>query len=256
MKSIEQRLLSKIERHQDCWLWTGTLKNGYGELEVKGRKLYAHRLAYDVWVGEILDAHLVVQTCENRLCIAPKHLELRTRNEHMRVLHLAGRMSKPPRKKPTIDPNRPTKRCGRCQKDLFRQHFGKQVKTSDGLRAYCQSCEALWKAQWLAVNPEKRRAYAQRYRQSHPEIFALINRRRYLRRKGGFTKTSQDYERILVQDPCSYCGQATTTIDHITPVVALGDSHWSNLTAACRSCNSRKSSRSLLDFLLLRARSA
>jgi len=56
----------------------------------------------------------------------------------------------------------------------------------------------------------------------------------------------------LYKDPCCYCGEPMEHIDHIDPVANNGAEHWTNLTAACKRCNSRKNDRSLLDFLLYR----
>jgi 5-methylcytosine-specific restriction endonuclease McrA len=60
------------------------------------------------------------------------------------------------------------------------------------------------------------------------------------------------YAEVLSGDPCSYCGARADTIDHVDPVSRGGRHDWKNLTAACRRCNSRKSDRVLLDFLVQR----
>lgn len=46
---------------------------------------------------------------------------------------------------------------------------------------------------------------------------------------------------------CQYCGQKTThlTIDHVIPRHLGGTHDWSNLVAACPSCNHRKGGRTL-----------
>lgn len=46
---------------------------------------------------------------------------------------------------------------------------------------------------------------------------------------------------------CQYCGQKTThlTIDHVVPRHLGGAHDWSNLVAACPSCNHRKGGRTL-----------
>jgi len=47
---------------------------------------------------------------------------------------------------------------------------------------------------------------------------------------------------ILQRDQytCAYCGREATTVDHIIPVSMGGDSHPTNLVAACIPCNSSK----------------
>lgn len=61
------------------------------------------------------------------------------------------------------------------------------------------------------------------------------------------------YVEMLRLDPCSYCGAAAAgEVDHIAPVHLGGGDDWTNLTAACRSCNASKTDRSLLEFMLVR----
>lgn len=60
---------------------------------------------------------------------------------------------------------------------------------------------------------------------------------------------SEEYQAVLAGDPCVYCGQRSSAIDHILPVVAGGSDRWTNLAAVCKSCNSRKRDRSLLVVL-------
>ena len=58
---------------------------------------------------------------------------------------------------------------------------------------------------------------------------------------------------ILERDgyTCYYCGQAADTVDHIMPVSQHPDMAMSveNCVSACKTCNSRKGSRSQSVFL-------
>ena len=68
----------------------------------------------------------------------------------------------------------------------------------------------------------------------------------------GLVVSSHDigvYKRIVVADPCCYCGEPAYCLDHIVPRVDGGPNTWDNLTAACERCNNAKSGRSLLSFL-------
>lgn len=60
------------------------------------------------------------------------------------------------------------------------------------------------------------------------------------------------YADVLLADPCAYCGGESTTIDHIVPRNANGESNWENLAGACAFCNSQKSKQPLIHFLLAR----
>jgi len=53
--------------------------------------------------------------------------------------------------------------------------------------------------------------------------------------------------RILERDnhTCQYCGDDAETVDHVVPRSKGGDSGWTNMVAACRPCNERKSFKSV-----------
>ena len=62
-----------------------------------------------------------------------------------------------------------------------------------------------------------------------------------------------EYRGIILSDPCVYCGDAAVAVDHIVPVMSGGTSAWWNSAPVCQTCNSSKSARSLLAFLIFRA---
>ncbi len=91
------------------------------------------------------------------------------------------------------------------------------------------------------------------YRERHPDKQREIERRKNARnnrlRKGvPLDALAIEYAEVLLRDPCSYCGDPAGEIDHIAPVFEGGKSNWENLTAACKSCNSAKHTRSMLHF--------
>lgn len=74
-----------------CWVWTGGRKAaGYGQFSVDGRKVIAHRWAYEHYRGTIPDGYEVDHLCRNKSCVNPVHLEAVTVQEN-RARRVASR---------------------------------------------------------------------------------------------------------------------------------------------------------------------
>lgn len=68
-----------------CWLWNGCMdKVGYGIIHTKGKSRYAHRLSYELFIGELDDGLVLDHLCENKSCVNPFHLEQVTVGENTR----------------------------------------------------------------------------------------------------------------------------------------------------------------------------
>jgi len=66
-----------------CWEWQGYRNRaGYGKLGVR----YTHRIAYELWVGEIPEGLEIDHLCRNTSCLCPDHLEAVTSAENHRRL--------------------------------------------------------------------------------------------------------------------------------------------------------------------------
>lgn len=84
MSEVE-RFHAKV-RHagNGCWLWTAYLdKDGYGTFLVDGKKLRAHRWAYDFYLGPVPSELVIDHLCRVPNCVNPLHLELVTRRENI-----------------------------------------------------------------------------------------------------------------------------------------------------------------------------
>lgn len=86
--NAEERFISKVEMSDGCWLWRAAIDTGgvsggggYGRFYHEGRVQYAHRFAYEMWVGPIPEGLVIDHTCGNRACVKPHHLEAVTMRE-------------------------------------------------------------------------------------------------------------------------------------------------------------------------------
>lgn len=74
-RDIEERFWEKVDRSGACWLWTAaTDRRGYGRFGIRRRWVYAHRWAFERFVGPIPDGVFVCHRCDTPACVRPDHL--------------------------------------------------------------------------------------------------------------------------------------------------------------------------------------
>lgn len=103
---------------------------------------------------------------------------------------------------------------------------------------------------WEKANREKMRAKERKWAANNPQKVAEKNLRRQGRvlAKGIFRINKKEVEKLLSM-PCFYCGEAKNqTLDHVIPVSRGGAHSIGNLVTACKSCNSSKRDRTIMEW--------
>lgn len=89
---VFNRFMAKVQKPNDngCWLWTACKNElGYGDFGVGGKNLKAHRVSYQLFVGEIPDGLFILHSCDTPSCVSPFHL--RTGNNQDNVNDMISR---------------------------------------------------------------------------------------------------------------------------------------------------------------------
>jgi hypothetical protein len=96
-RTPSERFWPKVNRRsiKKCWYWTGTkMTGGYGSFFLDGKKIGAHRFAYEDTFGPIPPGYEIDHNCHNldkdcpggkckhRACCNPHHLDVVTGSEN------------------------------------------------------------------------------------------------------------------------------------------------------------------------------
>ncbi len=105
-------------------------------------------------------------------------------------------------------------------------------------------------ARWRAENPDKARAYNAAWAKANPRSRSATEHRR--RAHGAMTAGDIRAVTEMGDGVCSYCltPGLELTVDHVVPVSRGGTNDPENLVMACRSCNSRKRTRTPIEYLM------
>lgn len=150
-------------------------------------------------------------------------------------------------------------RCKECEKArtyAYRaSHPGAHAKIQAKYRKNNQESQLAANRRWVAAHPEYER---ERYWKRRTDAVQLEKMRASGKRQNLLRKhAAQDSDAInadtviwLMSQPCAYCLGPACEIDHVVPISKGGTHTLDNVVSACRSCNAKKSNKSLLAFLL------
>lgn len=165
-------------------------------------------------------------------------------------------------------------KCKQCDAERRRQQYylnhdrelaaarrGRERQDKEAVRAYA--------ARYREVNSEKVRASIKAWRQKNKDRVRQLNRdytaqnrakvrlqgqvRYAARRRNGGSFTTQEWIQLCESfgNMCVDCGVVERlTVDHVIPLTFGGTSDIENIQPLCKSCNSRKGNRIMVDYRL------
>lgn len=93
--AIEPRFWSKVQKSEDCWLWTGASAKRahatYGHIWYGGKVDRAHRVSWKLHFGPISEGMQVLHRCDTPLCVRPDHLFLGSQLDNIHDMERKGR---------------------------------------------------------------------------------------------------------------------------------------------------------------------
>lgn len=138
---------AQVQKSDGCWEYTGSRMSQvpYGELNVAGRKITAHRYSWELTCGPIPTGLSVCHRCDNPPCVRPDHLFLGTQADNIRDMW--------------------QKRRGRIVQQFGEQHHNAKF-----------TAEQIHQIRARVAAGESRRALGREFRVHHGTIRSIVNR--------------------------------------------------------------------------------
>lgn len=132
--TIEERFWAKVNKgsSDNCWLWTACVdKDGYGFFWNGAKQGFAHRYAYEWFVGPIPKGLQIDHLCRVRNCVNPDHLETVTNREN------------------TLRGYAPTAINARKTHCIRNHEFTPENTLRVPRGRHCKACQLLWKKEHI-----------------------------------------------------------------------------------------------------------
>lgn len=84
MNKIMQKLLTKTDKSNGCWVYLGQKCSRYAEVKIDNFRIGIHRWSYIQHHGEIPNGYEIDHKCRNPKCWNPEHLQVLPRSENAR----------------------------------------------------------------------------------------------------------------------------------------------------------------------------
>ena len=130
--SPEQRLHAHLTpAASGCLEWSGGRgKTGYGNIKIDGKRVSAHRVAWEIAHGEIPPGMSVLHRCDNRSCCNPEHLFLGTQPENLADMRAKQRHKNPPTPNTKLSFNAVCSVCERSRLGISQQRIAVEFGVS------------------------------------------------------------------------------------------------------------------------------
>lgn len=129
-----------VESASQCWVWSlARDKDGYGVAHQGKKNIRAHRVSYEVFIGQIPEGMGVLHKCDNPPCCNPEHLFLGNNQDNMDDMVAKGRKPRKiycPQGHPYTEPNvifesDGSQKCKICKKKREKLSYAKRKKLHD-----------------------------------------------------------------------------------------------------------------------------
>lgn len=162
------------------------------------------------------------------------------------------------------------KRCSKCGLSQPLHCFNRSKATRDGLQAWCKVCSRISvkesyarnkdksdqrNKQYRSVNKEKVAEWQRRWREENPEkkrAQKMRHRARVANAEGSHTQADIQQMYADQNGLCAYCAKELNGdfhVDHMQPLFKGGSNDWTNLAISCKSCNLRKGTQTVREFM-------